>query len=68
MSQTTDHTQGDQVAAETSYDIVATEKKWQPVWEDLQPFRADDDSPPPDRMPGGIPFIVGNEAAERFSF
>ncbi|QDT00284.1 POT family MFS transporter [Adhaeretor mobilis] len=26
-------------------------------------------SPPPtDKMPGGIPYIVGNEAAERFSF
>ena len=24
--------------------------------------------PPTDRMPSGIPFIVGNEAAERFSF
>ena len=24
--------------------------------------------PPSDKMPGGIPFIVGNEAAERFSF
>ena len=24
--------------------------------------------PPSDRMPGGIPFIVGNEAAERFSY
>ncbi len=28
-----------------SYDIAATEAKWQGVWEDLQPFRADDDSP-----------------------
>ena len=28
-----------------SYDIAATEAKWQPVWEELQPFRADDDSP-----------------------
>lgn len=30
---------------ETTYDIEATETKWQRVWEDLQPFRADDDSP-----------------------
>ncbi len=29
----------------SSYDIEATEAKWQRVWEDLQPFRADDDSP-----------------------
>ena len=29
----------------SSYDIAATEAKWQPVWEELQPFRADDDSP-----------------------
>ena len=28
-----------------TYDIAATERKWQPVWEELQPFRADDDSP-----------------------
>jgi leucyl-tRNA synthetase len=28
-----------------TYDIAATETKWQGVWEDLQPFRADDDSP-----------------------
>ncbi|MCY7402876.1 MAG: leucine--tRNA ligase [Nocardioides sp.] len=28
-----------------TYDIAATEEKWQRVWEDLQPFRADDDSP-----------------------
>ena len=25
-----------------TYDIAATERKWQPVWEELQPFRADD--------------------------
>src|SRR6478735_1838813 len=28
-----------------SYDVHATEAKWQPVWERLDPFRADDDSP-----------------------
>jgi leucyl-tRNA synthetase len=28
-----------------SYDVHATEAKWQPVWEQLDPFRADDDSP-----------------------
>ncbi len=27
------------------YDVHATEEKWQPVWEKLDPFRADDDSP-----------------------
>ena len=27
------------------YDVHATEAKWQPVWEKLDPFRADDDSP-----------------------
>ncbi|UFN44384.1 leucine--tRNA ligase [Nocardioides okcheonensis] len=30
---------------ETTYDIAATETKWQRVWEELDPFRADDDSP-----------------------
>src|SRR3954452_2872288 len=28
-----------------SYDVHATEAKWQPAWEQLDPFRADDDSP-----------------------
>ncbi|RYC14653.1 leucine--tRNA ligase [Nocardioides zhouii] len=28
-----------------TYDIAATETKWQRVWEELDPFRADDDSP-----------------------
>jgi leucyl-tRNA synthetase len=28
-----------------TYDIEATETKWRAVWDDLQPFRADDDSP-----------------------
>src|SRR5689334_25391035 len=27
-----------------SYDVHATEAKWLPVWEELDPFRADDDS------------------------
>ncbi len=31
--------------APTSYDVSAVEQKWQPVWEELDPFRADDDSP-----------------------
>lgn len=29
---------------ETTYDIAAAETKWQQVWEELEPFRADDDS------------------------
>ena len=28
-----------------SYDVAAIERKWQQVWADLEPFRADDDSP-----------------------
>ena len=28
-----------------TYDVSAVEAKWLPVWEKLQPFRADDDSP-----------------------
>ncbi|MDO9496218.1 MAG: class I tRNA ligase family protein, partial [Nocardioides sp.] len=28
-----------------TYDVAATERKWQPVWEQLDPFRADDNSP-----------------------
>ena len=28
-----------------TYDVHATEAKWLPVWEQLDPFRADDDSP-----------------------
>ncbi|UAL28363.1 leucine--tRNA ligase [Nocardioides rotundus] len=31
--------------AAASYDVHAVEAKWQPVWDELQPFRADDDSP-----------------------
>ena len=29
----------------TAYDVHGVEAKWLPVWNDLQPFRADDDSP-----------------------
>ena len=29
----------------TSYDVRAVEERWRPVWDELQPFRADDDSP-----------------------
>lgn len=29
----------------TTYDVTAVEEKWRPVWDRLQPFRADDDSP-----------------------
>ncbi len=28
-----------------SYDVRATQEKWLPVWERMQPFRVDDDSP-----------------------
>jgi leucyl-tRNA synthetase len=31
--------------ARETYDVAAVEAKWLPVWEKLQPFRADDDSP-----------------------
>ena len=34
-----------ETAERATYDIAATETKWQRVWEDLDPFRADDDSP-----------------------
>jgi leucyl-tRNA synthetase len=40
-----EHSTPDPSKAETTYDIEATETKWQRVWDDLQPFRADDDSP-----------------------
>ncbi len=30
---------------QVGYDVHATEAKWLPVWEKLDPFRADDDSP-----------------------
>ena len=29
----------------TTYDVKAVEEKWRLVWDELQPFRADDDSP-----------------------
>lgn len=29
----------------TTYDVKAVEEKWRPVWDELQPFRADEDSP-----------------------
>ncbi len=29
---------------QTGYDVHATEAKWQPVWEQLDPFRADDEA------------------------
>jgi leucyl-tRNA synthetase len=29
----------------TTYDVHATEAKWLPVWDELDPFRADDESP-----------------------
>ncbi len=32
-------------AVVATYDVHATEAKWLPVWEKLDPFRADDDSP-----------------------
>ena len=35
--------EGAQEAA--TYDVVAVQDKWQAVWADLDPFRADDDSP-----------------------
>ena len=28
-----------------SYDVQAAQEKWLSVWDELQPFRADDDSP-----------------------
>ncbi|WP_243060811.1 leucine--tRNA ligase [Nocardioides sp. SR21] len=28
-----------------AYDVAAVQDKWLPVWDELQPFRADDDSP-----------------------
>src|SRR5215218_3027285 len=30
-------------AGAATYDAVAVQEKWQPVWEELQPFRAEDD-------------------------
>lgn len=45
-SQDTGDTATPQESAErATYDIAAAETKWQRVWEELDPFRADDDSP-----------------------
>jgi leucyl-tRNA synthetase len=30
---------------QAGYDVHATEAKWLPIWDELQPFRAEDDSP-----------------------
>ncbi|MGN6721322.1 MAG: class I tRNA ligase family protein, partial [Marmoricola sp.] len=30
---------------QAGYDVHAAEAKWLPIWDDLQPFRAQDDSP-----------------------
>ena len=38
-------TEQDSRAEAETYDVRAVEQKWLPVWEKLQPFRADDDSP-----------------------
>ena len=35
----------DQAQEAATYDVVAVQDKWQAVWADLDPFRADDDSP-----------------------
>jgi leucyl-tRNA synthetase len=40
--QATDAPDNDQAA---TYDVEAVQAKWQPVWDRLEPFRADDDSP-----------------------
>ena len=40
-----DQSQGPQVGTREGYDVHATEAKWLPVWEKLDSFRADDDSP-----------------------
>ncbi|GAA2123466.1 leucine--tRNA ligase [Nocardioides bigeumensis] len=34
-----------EIDAREGYDVHEVESKWLPVWEDLQPFRADDESP-----------------------
>ena len=41
MSEEQVATQADTGAA--TYDAAAVQAKWQPVWEEMQPFRADDD-------------------------
>ena len=35
----------DEAQEAATYDVVAVQDKWQAVWADLDPFRADDDSP-----------------------
>src|SRR6476620_3800 len=42
---TEQHPGQDESQAQHSYDVHGTEVKWQPVWEKLDPVRADDDSP-----------------------
>ena len=44
MSETDEQETGRDAEAER-YDITAVEQKWQRVWAELDPFRADDDSP-----------------------
>jgi leucyl-tRNA synthetase len=38
-------TEHENTTSRETYDVAAVEAKWLPVWERLQPFRADDDSP-----------------------
>jgi leucyl-tRNA synthetase len=38
-------THEDAMGEAATYDVAATERKWQAVWGELDPFRADDDSP-----------------------
>ncbi len=38
-------TQTDSQGEAATYDVTAVEEKWLQVWKDLDPFRADDDSP-----------------------
>ena len=37
--------QDERHSSREGYDVHATEAKWLPVWDELDPFRADDDSP-----------------------
>ena len=41
----TEQSEPESVARRETYDVHAVEAKWLPVWEQLDPFRADDDSP-----------------------
>ncbi|WP_193609105.1 leucine--tRNA ligase [Nocardioides lijunqiniae] len=45
MSEQQSDTTGETGPDAATYDVAATERKWQPVWEQLEPFRADDASP-----------------------